>query len=219
MAFRGWLITLLLCLSVMAVLRAAATYPRGATSTSNNVKTPAVADDAASNAVQRPRHPVSIRPAPEPKRIATASRDIHGEPVTLDCKACHAVRTANRQSNNTKALDEFHQGLKFQRGKLTCVACHDDRDGYSSLHRADGATITFADSMQLCAQCHGEQFRDYEHGSHGGMTGYWDLTRGGRTRNHCQDCHDPHAPAIRQVLPVAGPRDRFPPASSREKHE
>ena len=62
--------------------------------------------------------------------------------------------------------------------------------------------------MTLCAQCHGPQFRDYQHGAHGGMTGYWDLTKGGRMRNNCIDCHDPHAPKYPTVTP--GPRPERP---------
>lgn len=171
------------------------------------------------NEADAARFPVTIRPVPEPKRITTALRDPHGAAVTLDCKACHAVRAANRKTKSASELDEFHQGLKFHHGTLSCAACHDERDGYSSLHLADGTPIPFSESMRLCAQCHGPQFRDYQRGSHGGMTGHWDLSRGARVRNHCQHCHDPHSPAYPQVRPVAGPHDRFPPAKHEASHE
>ena len=72
--------------------------------------------------------------------------------------------------------------------------------------------------MRLCAQCHGPQFRDYGKGAHGGMEGHWDLSRGGRTRNHCVDCHDPHVPAIRQVQPAGRARDRRPLQRQEEAH-
>jgi hypothetical protein len=65
------------------------------------------------------------------------------------------------------------------------------------------------DAMTLCAQCHGPQFRDYQNGSHGGMNGHWDLSRGPRLRNHCVDCHDPHVPQVLPVHPAPGPKDRF----------
>ncbi len=39
------------------------------------------------------------------------------------------------------------------------------------------------------------------------MTGYWDLTQGPRSRNHCLACHDPHAPKYQPVMPVFPPRD------------
>jgi hypothetical protein len=63
--------------------------------------------------------------------------------------------------------------------------------------------------MRLCAQCHGPQYRDYQNGAHGGMTGNWDLSKGGRVRNNCIDCHDPHAPRYPTVTPSRGPNDRF----------
>ena len=55
----------------------------------------------------------------------------------------------------------------------------------------------------------GPQRRDYDHGAHGGMQGYWDLRRGPRTRNHCVECHDVHSPAFGAFRPMPAPRDRF----------
>ena len=74
---------------------------------------------------------------------------------------------------------------------------------------ADGQAVPYTEVMTLCGQCHGPQTRDYAHGAHGGMNGYWDLRKGGRTRNTCINCHDPHAPAFPLVMPVLPPRDRI----------
>jgi hypothetical protein len=166
------------------------------------------------------RYPVVIRKPPVPQGASTATLDPHGNPVSLSCAACHSVRAANVTTSQSTDLDEFHQGLKFVHGQLTCVSCHHASDNYSSLRLADGRSVPFSESMTLCAQCHGTQYRDYQHGSHGGMTGHWDLTRGGRERNHCLHCHDAHAPKYPTFTPVAGPRDRFRPvASSGVSHE
>lgn len=164
-------------------------------------------------------HPVMIRSPRNLKLVETGLKHPNGNAVSIACNTCHTTRPANRQNRNAEDLDQFHQGLKINHGKQACVACHDQRDGYVSLHLADGLAIEFSDSMRLCAQCHGSQFRDYEHGSHGGMNGYWDRTRGPRERNHCLHCHDPHAPQIEVVQPVPGPRDRFPPAKREAHHE
>ncbi|MEE9404985.1 MAG: hypothetical protein V3V20_08825 [Algisphaera sp.] len=159
------------------------------------------------------QHPVVIHQPAGPPVIDTGLRDAKGQPITANCTTCHATREANRTTNDGAQLVDFHTGLHSNHGGLTCVSCHNDEENYSSLHRADGRPIAFEKQIQLCAQCHGPQHRDYVNGSHGGMTGYWDLTRGGRTRNTCTDCHDPHAPQIPLVQPVFAPRDRFlPPA-------
>jgi hypothetical protein len=107
-----------------------------------------------------------------------------------------------------RELDQFHQGLELEHGILRCGACHSER-APTRLHLADGRQLERSQAMELCRQCHGPQYRDYEHGAHGGMVGHWDLSRGPRTRNHCIDCHDPHAPQIREVIPAPPPRDRF----------
>ncbi len=108
----------------------------------------------------------------------------------------------------------FHAGLTMRHGTLRCSQCHAAPEGggtfdYDALHLSDGAKVDVDDAMTLCAQCHGPQTRDYEHGSHGGMQGHWDLRYGPRERNQCIHCHDPHAPAYVGMVPAAGPRDRF----------
>jgi hypothetical protein len=87
---------------------------------------------------------------------------------------------------------------------------------------ADSRPVEFTAVMTLCSQCHGPQRRDYDMGLHGGMTGHWDLAKGGRSRNTCINCHDPHAPAFPLVMPVFPPRDRISvpakPNGRPEKH-
>ena len=187
--------------------------PRGAAP----VTEASVREVAAARAGSSMLHPVVIRPVPQVKLLETGLH--HSSSTTVGCATCHTTRPANKQNRSTEDLDQFHQGLKLNHGQLACVACHDSQGGYAGLHLADGTTLAFADSMQLCAQCHGPQFRDYQHGSHGGMNGYWDRTRGPRERNHCLHCHDSHAPQIAVVQPVAGPRDRFPPAKHEAQHD
>jgi len=164
--------------------------------------------------------PPRTRPAPGPPLgavtihspvrltgITTGAGDPLGRPVRVACVTCHSLRKPDELPTSTAALDEFHQGLTFDHGSLRCGACHLIGD-QSTLHLADGAVIAMTDAIQLCRQCHGPQARDYDHGAHGGMTGFWDLSAGGRTRNHCVDCHDVHAPQFQPSQPVLPPHDR-----------
>lgn len=148
--------------------------------------------------------------------IPTGEVDALGQPVLANCTTCHATREANLTTNDGNQLKEFHQGLTTLHGSLQCVSCHNPGD-YSQLRLASGEGIEFTDSIQLCAQCHGTQYRDYLQGAHGGMTGHWDLSQGSRTRNHCLVCHDAHAPKYQPVMPVFRPRD-LPDATHREQH-
>ena len=150
-------------------------------------------------------HPVSIRKPDAAPLVDSGKVDPHGQPVMVACATCHDTRAPNLAANNGESLKEFHKGLKYQHGSQTCLSCHNSTD-YGALKRADGRSIDFSESMQLCAQCHGPQYRDYQNGSHGGMTGHWDLKQGPRERNHCTDCHDPHHPAYPQVMPVFPPK-------------
>jgi hypothetical protein len=141
--------------------------------------------------------------------VPTGTFDEKGRPVTVACATCHATRPANAEAKLGTPLAQFHQGLVGKHGSLSCTSCHNPTNGYASLRLADGKSVPHSDVMTLCAQCHGPQFRDYQHGAHGGMSGYWDLAKGGRVRNNCVDCHDPHAPKYPTVSPARGPNDRF----------
>lgn len=156
-----------------------------------------------------------IRKPVGPPMVHSGLTDPHGQPVMINCNTCHATKSPNNDLRLGASLTEFHQGLKGQHGNLTCVSCHNPQDGYQSLRLADGKLVPYVEVMQLCAQCHGPQYRDYQHGAHGGMTGYWDLTKGPRQRNNCIDCHDPHHPKYPVVRPAQGPQDR---ALSRSQH-
>jgi hypothetical protein len=74
--------------------------------------------------------------------------------------------------------------------------------------------------MTLCAQCHSAQAAAFAVGAHGGMQGFWDLSRGPQTKHNCIDCHDPHAPQFPRMVVDFKPIDRFHPgAPSDDVHE
>jgi cytochrome c553 len=154
------------------------------------------------------RFPVEIRKPSGPPRVEIPVKDAHGSAVTAACSTCHTTRQPNHQNITVKELDEFHGGMAFSHGTVSCLSCHNPSD-YDSLKLADGRRVEFIDVMTLCGQCHGPQLKDYEHGAHGGMNGYWDLMRGPQVKNNCVDCHNPHSPQFPKMQPTFKPRDRF----------
>ncbi len=151
-------------------------------------------------------HPVTIH-QPETLGVADSELvDVNGIAIGVACQTCHGPDDDPIVADLGNPED-FHGEVTVAHGELSCAACHDgDR---SRLHLADGASLEMAEALTLCAQCHGPQTRDYRAGSHGGMSGYWDLRRGARTRNHCLDCHGAHEPAYQGGMPVHFPADRF----------
>ncbi|MEW5852690.1 MAG: hypothetical protein AB2A00_28150 [Myxococcota bacterium] len=160
-------------------------------------------------------HAVEIRAHPGLGRLDGTVEDVRGAPAGVRCNTCHTSWVTGAPARRPQELDEFHEDMIFRHGNLACASCHDP-DNHERVRLASGETFPLSETMALCAQCHGPQHRDYRNGSHGGMSGYWDLTRGPRVRNHCVNCHDPHAPAWDQVLPAPPPRDRFLTSSHRE---
>lgn len=153
-------------------------------------------------------HPVVIKPGPGIPHVDTGLKDSAGQPIAVSCGTCHSTTKPNLARNSAEGLLPPHRGLNYQHGGLTCLSCHNS-ENYDTLRLADTRAVAFPDVMTLCSQCHGTARRDYDHGSHGGMNGYWDLTKGGRTRNNCVHCHDPHHPDFPIVRPVLSPRDRI----------
>lgn len=160
------------------------------------------------------RHEVHIHRPSAPLAIDVALQDGTNRTATVACATCHELREPDPTRRVASDLEHFHRDLPFEHGGLTCVSCH-ERPSYASFRLADGTSVPPEDVMDLCRQCHGTQARAYDHGAHGGMSGYWDLSRGPRVRNNCIDCHDPHAPAFPRMRPTFKPKDRRPVASER----
>lgn len=157
---------------------------------------------------ESPRFPTTYHVSRDVGTLDTGMRDVNGRHIGATCNTCHEQHAEAPFAEREDQLKEFHTGLRFAHGDQTCSTCH-VQEARDKLRLADGRHLDFAEVMTLCAQCHGPQARDYRNGSHGGMNGYWDLTRGPRTRNGCTDCHNPHMPAYPQVMPVFPPKDRF----------
>jgi hypothetical protein len=154
-----------------------------------------------------------------PKLTSIPIRGPDGGIERVACAACHSLKTPKPLPTEPAALREFHQGLAFGHGELSCAHCHvPGAQSHDTLHLANGEHVPMVDALRLCAQCHGPQFRDYSHGSHGGMEGAFSPSLGARTRNHCVDCHDPHTPRFQGGMPVLPPKDRGTLTSLRENH-
>lgn len=160
----------------------------------------------AAPAVASASYPETVHSPSALGRLDTRSTNASGETVGIACATCHAPGVGPALAEGDGPPEHFHDAVRLEHGGLACASCHDqDR---TRLRLADGTTLEFGDAIRLCAQCHGPQYRDYQHGAHGGMSGYWDLSSGPRERNHCLDCHAAHDPAYPSFLPVSPPKDR-----------
>ncbi len=156
-------------------------------------------------------HEVTIVEPMELSSIRTEAVDALGRPIRISCASCHSLREEAAVPESADELTEFHTGLVFQHGSNRCASCHvAEPRSAPKLRLADGRVLPMVDAIQLCAQCHGPQHRDYLAGAHGGMSGAWSLASGPRTRNHCVSCHDPHAPKYLKVKPASRAHDRLP---------
>lgn len=129
-----------------------------------------------------------------------------GRPVRIACAVCHEALEPRRGRALATQPRRFHRAVTVDHGGQTCRTCH-AAPRFARLQLGSGQSLSHGRSIELCGQCHSGQLRDYRHGAHGGMSGHWDLDAGGRERNHCIVCHDPHRPAIEAVLPA--PRARY----------
>lgn len=129
--------------------------------------------------------------------MATGETGPDGQPLVQTCAECHDDRRPNPHARSISSKG-FHAGMDYHHGAQSCLTCHDMKN-YDKLHTVAGRPLSMSNSLKLCSQCHVFQHRDFVDGVHGGMSGHWDLTRGGRQRQTCIDCHDPHHPATPPV--------------------
>jgi len=156
-------------------------------------------------------HSVVITAPPTLGALETGELDPHGDRVGVACVTCHGMFTEPiKMPEGVEDLGGPHVGLRFDHGAQRCANCHAP-DRVDQLRLADGRVIAPPQAALLCRQCHGAQARDYDHGAHGGMRGHWNQVRGGRERNSCVSCHDPHEPGYPQYVPAPPPNDRFAP--------
>ncbi|MGB7326730.1 MAG: hypothetical protein WBD31_17780 [Rubripirellula sp.] len=167
-----------------------------------------VQDNETETTAPAKRFEVNIRRPNGPPLVEMAAIDPQGRGGSVACSTCHSIRKPNVDNRTSATLDEFHQGFQFNHGTIACYSCHNSQNA-DSLRLADGTQVEFADVMTLCSQCHSKQAESFAHGAHGGMNGFWDLSRGPQTKNNCIDCHDPHAPAFPKMIVDFKPRDRF----------
>ena len=163
------------------------------------------APEGAAEAAEAPLHPEVIRRTGGTPTVAVRATP-DAEPVEVACANCHSLRPDAARVQDAADLDDFHQGLRFEHGNLSCQACH-NMDNHDTLRLSDGTAVPFTEVLRVCSQCHPEKAVAYAHGAHGGMNGHWDRTQGPRLRNSCVHCHHPHTPAYPTFQPAPGPTD------------
>ena len=149
----------------------------------------------------------------DPARLSTAPRRlILSDPPQVaiggfdrTCMDCHRSFPP-RETPPARLLQ--HKEIKLNHGiNSRCRNCHDPVDRNRLILR-DGRSIAYGDVVELCAQCHGPTYRDWQRGAHGRTSGYWDATSGESVRLKCTECHDPHVPrvpAMDPIEPLPGP--------------
>lgn len=136
------------------------------------------------------------------RRRQTSPPNVLLNGYTRDCQDCHRLFSA--PTDTPRPLRQ-HQGIRLDHGiNGRCRNCHDASDR-NLLTRRDGATIPFDREEELCSQCHGTTYRDWQDGMHGKTLGYWSAALGEPHRLGCTECHDPHRPAFPGFSPAPGP--------------
>lgn len=129
----------------------------------------------------------------------------------FDCYLCHEEDKKQQLTYDKMGvlvIPEEHEDIVMGHGthgrNNNCFNCHDDGN-LLLLQARDGRELKLQDSTPLCGSCHGPTQRDWESGSHGRTSGFWDHSKGGFTKLRCVNCHDPHSPSFPSRKPAPGP--------------
>lgn len=119
------------------------------------------------------------------------------------CQSCHETPLPPTPTSEVSSR-WMHTDIQLDHAAtMTCQTCH-NYDQMHTLKFADGlAPLSFDHSYNQCGQCHFQQLRDWRGGAHGKRLGGW---QGKRIVQNCSACHNPHAPAFTQRIPIGFPR-------------
>jgi len=132
------------------------------------------------------------------------------------CSECHALFPSPEVPRDP-LLQHTHIALDHGLNDR-CYNCH-ARENRDVLVLHAGETIGFERVPELCAQCHGTVFRDWQDGIHGRTTGSWVTGSASLRRLKCTECHDPHSPAYPRIALLPGPNTlRMGPQESEPHH-
>lgn len=168
------------------------------------------------NPVTAPAHvPASVTDTTPVRQPPSRPRYQLGE-FTFTCSECHRTEPSPRvvgKGLTTHAKIHMAHGINKR-----CLNCHHpvNREAFVD---DDGGEIPWDQPQLVCAKCHGPVYRDWQHGSHGRINGYWDKSRGEQVRLKCVACHDPHHPPFPPLPSAPGPRTLHVKPHSRGRHE
>ncbi len=135
-----------------------------------------------------------------------------------NCSECHTPDEGVKIEYNADGvviIPDAHRNLahmahgRYLRNE-DCFNCHVSTQ-LDHLHTPEGLVVGLDQATQLCAGCHGTQYRDWESGAHGRRNGYWKSSAGPTVRQECTSCHDPHAPAFTPLIPMPAPHSLHDP--------
>ncbi len=120
------------------------------------------------------------------------------------CTECHndfqnEGRQEELKGEHAEIQARFNHGLN-----TICLNCHHPRERTAYVDH-DGSAIPSEHPERLCAKCHGPVYREWQLGIHGRQNGYWNRTKGPRSKLVCTQCHDPHHPAFALMTPDPPP--------------
>lgn len=145
--------------------------------------------------------PAALVVAPHRVALPDPPRTLVGG-VEENCNACHQIFESSHVGGEPLS---YHQEITLSHGlNDRCLNCHDPKDR-ERLTMRDGSTISFAQTPQLCSQCHGTVYRDWQRGTHGKTLGSWITGSESQHRLNCNDCHDPHSPRYQSMAPLPAP--------------
>ncbi len=119
------------------------------------------------------------------------------------CLKCHQNFSKAKILNLTLPLKKEHQSLSFKhmKNEKSCLLCHSDNSP-NELNMLDGKKISMSESPQLCGQCHGPIYFDWQEGIHGKLFG---KGTDQKRKFICAECHDPHNPKFKKMKAEAPP--------------
>lgn len=129
-------------------------------------------------------------------------KKIWSEGKAQSCQECHLGSSLEKIKGDY--FKKAHWNISLEHAKspiMDCSTCHNTEKVWN--FNVGKTSVDIDGAVQVCAQCHSQQQKDWEIGAHGKRVTGWQTERAVLS---CVACHDPHHPTIEKRWPSIAPK-------------
>jgi hypothetical protein len=123
------------------------------------------------------------------------------------CSRCHNDFSEKKVIEIKLPMLREHKDLVYKhlKDKKSCLLCHSQKNT-DQLVMLDGRQISMGNPSELCGQCHGPIYSEWQQGIHGKLFAKNLKSSDGGLKVNCTTCHNAHDPKFKKYIADPAPK-------------